>query len=258
MTDLELAFEVNSRGYAVISQPVPADPFDAHRAIAHTLGLPAAYTPLLYRDAEVREIAGQTSPYNMIPRDVDQVKPWSEGSAQKFHVDGLLEPLGGVKTTILHCLSQAHSGGETELFFACDAFADLATMDESAANSLLAPTALTRYANLGTLAESRLRATGPAFGWISGELCTRFADGPTEIWNESDPLLRKALAYMRGPAREKHCTKVRLAPGEMLIFRNDRLAHRGCAYLNGTQPRRLTRSMYDSAPQPLPDGDPQR
>jgi hypothetical protein len=250
MTDPELVSEVNTRGYAVISRPVPADPFDAHRTVARALGLSAAYTPLLYRDAEVRAIAGQTSPYNVIPRNVDSVKPWSNGAAQNFHVDGLLEPLGGVKTTILHCLTQAHSGGATELFFACDAFLDLASADEGAANSLLAPTALTRYANLGTSTENRLRATGPAFGWVAGELRTRYADGSTEIWDNSNPLLRKALDYMRGSALEKHCTKVRLAPGEMLIFRNDRLAHRGCSYLNGLRPRQLTRSMYDSAPQP--------
>ncbi|MDQ1052010.1 TauD/TfdA family dioxygenase [Streptomyces sp. V4I2] len=250
MTDRELVSEVNRRGYAVISTPVTAgDPFEAHKRVAQSLGLPDAYTPLLYRDTEVRSAVGQVGPYNEIPRDSTSVPPWSERPGQRFHVDGLLEPLGKIKTTVLHCLTQAHSGGETELFFSCDAFMDLSATHEEAAQSLLHPAALTRFATISESAPTRLRATGPAFGRVDGALATRFSDGPTELWNTSEnPDLQRALDYLRGPALETHRVQVRLAPGDMLIFRNDRLSHRGCAYQNGVHPRRLTRSMYRSAP----------
>ncbi|WP_128381297.1 TauD/TfdA family dioxygenase [Streptomyces cavernae] len=250
MTDSELISEVNGRGYAVISAPVPTDdPFEAHRRVAERLGLPDAYTPLLYRDAEVRAAVGQAGPYNQIPRDAASVQPWSETPAQHFHVDGLLEPLGGIKTTILHCLTQAHSGGGTELFFSCDAFTDLSAAHEAAAQSLLHPEALTRFATISEAAPTRLRATGPAFGWVDGTLLTRFSDGPTETWNTAEnPALQKALDYLRGPALENHRVQIRLEPGDMLIFRNDRVSHRGLGHQNGSQPRRLTRSMYSSAP----------
>ncbi|MEW2472028.1 TauD/TfdA family dioxygenase [Streptomyces sp. NPDC046994] len=250
MTERGLIAEVTARGYAVISAPVIADdPFEAHRHVAQSLGLPDAYTPLLYKDPEVRSAVGQVGPYNEIPRDTKSVQPWSEVPGQLFHVDGLLEPLGGIKTTILHCLTQAHSGGETELFFSCDAFMELSATDRGAAQSLLDPAVLTRFATISESTPARLRVTGPAFGWVDGNLATRFSDGPTELWNISEnPELQRALDYLRGPALETHRVQVRLAPGEMLIFRNDRVSHRGCAYQNGVHPRRLTRSMYSSAP----------
>ncbi|MBV6695705.1 TauD/TfdA family dioxygenase [Kitasatospora aureofaciens] len=250
MTDLELISEVNDRGYAVISVPVTeGDPFDAHRDVARSLGLSDAYTPVLYRDPEVCDVVGQVGPYNEIPRDTSAVLPWSEMPGQQFHVDGLLEPLGGIKTTVLHCLEQAHSGGETELFFSCEALLKLSAADEDAAMSLLHPEALTRFATIAVADPTRLRATGPAFGRVDGELVTRFSDGTTELWNTSgNPALQRALDYLRGPAREAYSARVRLAPGEMLIFRNDRVSHRGCAYQNGVRPRRLTRSMYSGAP----------
>jgi hypothetical protein len=250
MTDRELISEVNERGYAIISTPVIADdPFEAHRRVAQLLGLPGAYTPLLYTDPEVRSAVGQVGPYNQIPRDTKSVQPWSEMPGQLFHVDGLLEPLGGIKTTILHCLTQAHSGGGTELLFSCDAFTELAETDEDAAQSLLGPAALTRFATISESTPDRLRTTGPAFGWVDGTLVTRFSDGPTELWNIQENLdLQRALDYLRGPAIETHRVQLRLEPGEMLIFRNDRVSHRGCAYQNGAHPRRLTRSMYSSAP----------
>ena len=62
------------------------------------------------------------------------------------------------------------------------------------------------------------------------------------------PDLQRALAYLRGPALDNHVVDVVLAPGEMLIFRNDRVSHRGRPYRNGARPRRLTRSMYSTAP----------
>jgi hypothetical protein len=256
VTDPALISEVNDRGYAVISMPVnTGDPFEAHRRIADSLGLPDACTPLLYRDPEVRAAVGQVGPYNQIPRDTTSVEPWSETPGQTFHVDGLLEPLGGIKTTVIHCLTQAHSGGATELYFVCDAFTELSS-DAKAAQALLHPEALTRFATITESAPTRLRATGPAFGMVDGTLLTRFSDGSTELWNTADnPDLQRALDYLRGPAAEKHRVKVRLAPGEMLIFRNDRVAHRGCGYTNGEQPRRLTRSMYGAAPSNrAPDG----
>ncbi|GGU44744.1 TauD/TfdA family dioxygenase [Streptomyces violascens] len=254
MTDHQLISEVTTRGYAVISTPVIADdPFEAHRRVAQSLGLPDAYTPLLYKDSEVRSAVGQVGPYNEIPRDNKSMQPWSKMPAQRFHVDGLLEPLGGIKTTILHCLTQAHSGGETELLFSCDAFLDLSATDEDAAKSLLHPEALTRFATISESTPTRLRAPGPAFGWVDGTLATRYSDGPTELWNTPEnPDLQRALDYLRGPALETHRVQVRLEPGDMLIFRNDRVSHRGCVYQNGVHPRRLTRSMYSSAPAPQP------
>ncbi|WP_405361768.1 TauD/TfdA family dioxygenase [Kitasatospora sp. NBC_00085] len=250
MTDLELISEVNERGYAVISAPaLEDDPFNAHRDIARSLGLSDAYTPVLYRDPEVCEVVGQVGPYNEIPRDSTSVLPWSEMTGQQFHVDGLLEPLGGIKTTVLHCLEQAHTGGETELFFSCEAFLKLSVADEEAALSLQHPAALTRFATIAVADPARLRATGPAFGRVDGELATRFSDGTTELWNTSgNSALQRALDYLRGPALEAHSARIRLAPGEMLIFRNDRVSHRGCAYRNGDRPRRFTRSMYSGAP----------
>ncbi|MEU8924649.1 TauD/TfdA family dioxygenase [Kitasatospora sp. NPDC048545] len=250
MTDLELISEVNDRGYAVISAPATADdPFDAHRNVARSLGLADAYTPVLYRDSEVCDVVGQVGPYNEIPRDSSLVLPWSEMPGQQFHVDGLLEPLDGIKTTVLHCLEQAYSGGETELFFSCEAFLKLSAADEDAAMSLLHPAALTRFATIAVSEPTRLRAAGPAFGKVDGELATRFSDGTTELWNTAgNPALQRALDYLRGPALDAHRVRIRLEPGDMLVFRNDRVSHRGCAYQNGVRPRRLTRSMYSSAP----------
>ncbi|MFJ4700592.1 TauD/TfdA family dioxygenase [Streptomyces sp. NPDC088768] len=250
MPEKNLASEINERGYAVVSAPTNNhDPFAVHAATARTLGLSDAYLPLLYRDKEVRAAVGQVEPYNEIPRNTATVEPWSETPGQSYHVDGLLEPLGGIKTTILHCLVQAHSGGETELLDSCAAFADLQEIDEPSAQALLDEAALTRFATIPGASPQHLQTTGPVFGQVDGEFVTRFSDGPTERWNTGQVRhLDTALQHFRGPGLDTHRVRIRLSPGDMLIFRNDRLSHRGCPYQNGAEPRRLTRSMYSERP----------
>ncbi|MFI5774830.1 TauD/TfdA family dioxygenase [Streptomyces sp. NPDC051658] len=230
--------------------PLEERRFDIHADLALRLGLGAAYTPLLYRDAEVQSVVEQFDPYNDIPRDIANVKPHSEVAAQSFHVDGLLEPLGYLKTTMLQCRMQAATGGGTQIFLACRAFEDLIEADPQAAAALAHPLALTRFSTITPSTAKRLRDTGPSFGWVNGTLCTRFCDGPTEAWNlKLGADLERGLRFIRSAQESsEYVEQIHLKPGEVLIFRNDRVAHRGMKYSNGERSRHITRSMYLNAP----------
>ena len=81
-------------------------------------------------------------------------RAFTTGSAQALHVDGTLQRIGLVKTSVLLCVSPASSGGETLIFNAVEAFLELPRRDREAAPALCNPRRLLRR-NLSNIEEAQ-------------------------------------------------------------------------------------------------------
>lgn len=230
-------------GFAVMSQADNMTPEVALIAIADTLHLGEPHVP------ETAHLENTASPYKHV-MGYQEIEGW--------HVDGLLEPVGGLRTTALYCVNAARTGGATALFNSLAAFAELRGSDESAAATLLAGDVLERRPLLhgGGYGSG---VTGPAFAvHADGTLSTRFSDNHTCRWNKSAGApgdLDRALDFLRkATEQDQYRIAVRLAPGETLLFRNDRLAHDRTPYEDDPEsPRLLVRALYRRSPQCRPN-----
>nr|BAM98985.1 putative dioxygenase [Streptosporangium amethystogenes] len=144
--------------------------------LAETFELGEPSVPEIYRSH------GPGDPLSDIRKDASSTHPgFATGTGQPMHVDGLLEPLGAVRTSLLHCVRQASTGGRTILFDACAVFDRLRAEDPPAANALLAEGVLERFTTIPGVHES---SVGPAFKVDeNGRTLCRFSDGPTERWH---------------------------------------------------------------------------
>nr|BAJ19044.1 putative non-heme oxygenase [Streptomyces sp. SANK 62799] len=240
---------LEERGFAVVTMPDPGPPDATLISLAAALRLGNPYIPALYRYAETKDYSAA---YSHIRGDTEDRHPgFSTTAGQAWHVDGLLDNIGDIRTTILYCVRAAHRGGETLLFNSLAAFAELRETDPAAAEALLSPRALNRRSTLPAIDVS---TTGPVFAVDeAGNLLSRYTDNDTCTWNFSAGPpggLGRALAFLRSASdNPRYRLAVRLAPGEALIFRNDRLSHGRRPYEDRPKARRhLVRALYAKVP----------
>ncbi|GAA3783635.1 hypothetical protein GCM10022403_017860 [Streptomyces coacervatus] len=245
----QLMHNLEGRGFAVATMAEPGAPDATITSLSAALRLGEPYIPALYRYAETKDYS---APYSDIRSDTKDEHPgFSTTAGQAWHVDGLLDDIGDIKTTILYCVRAAHRGGDTLLFNSLAAFAELREKDPAAAETLLSPKALNRRSTIPAI---DVNATGPVFSVDEkGALITRYTDNETCTWNFSAGPpggLRRALAFLRAASNNpRYRLAVRLAPGQALIFRNDRLSHGRQPYEDKPDARRhLVRALYASAP----------
>jgi alpha-ketoglutarate-dependent taurine dioxygenase len=245
----QLVHNLEGHGFSVVTMAEPGSPNAAITSLSAALRLGDPYVPALYRYAETKDYS---APYTDIRSDTKGRHPgFSTTAGQAWHVDGLLDDIGDIKTTILYCVRAAHRGGDTLLFNSLAAFAELREKDPDAAEALLSPKALNRRSTIPAI---DVDATGPVFSVDEkGDLITRYTDNETCTWNFSgDPLggLRRALAFLRlASDNPRYRLAVRLAPGQALIFRNDRLSHGRQPYEDRPSARRhLVRALYANVP----------
>ncbi|MFJ7526229.1 TauD/TfdA family dioxygenase [Streptomyces griseus] len=240
---------LEERGFAVVTMAEPGPPDAKLTALAQTLRLGDPYIPALYRYAETQDYSASFSDIRSDTKD--QHPGFSTTAGQAWHVDGLLDAIGDIRTTVLYCVRAAHRGGETLLFNSLAAFAELRERDSAAAEALLSPRALNRRSTLPAIDMSN---TGPVFSVDeAGTLATRYTDNDTCTWNFSAGPpggLRRALAFFRKASdNPRYRLAVRLAAGEALIFRNDRLSHGRRPYEDSPGARRhLIRALYAEVP----------
>jgi len=240
---------LEQHGFVLAEFALPGPP-DEHLAIlAAALGLRDPYVPVLYRHAAAKNYSGS---YNDIKTNQDDDHPgFSTTAGQDWHVDGLLDKIGKIKTTILYCVRDALRGGETLLFNSVAAFVELREADPAAAEALMSPDALKRTS---TLPAVDLSYTGPAFAVdSSGGYITRYTDNDTCTWNftaGAEGELGRALNFLRAASEDpRYQRAVRLGPGQALIFRNDRLSHGRRSYEDTPEAsRHLIRALYAEAP----------
>ncbi|MEU5191603.1 TauD/TfdA family dioxygenase [Streptomyces klenkii] len=245
----QLVHILEERGFAVVAMAAPGPPDAILSSLAAALRLGDPYVPALYRYAETK---GYSASYADIRSDTKDHHPgFSTTAGQAWHVDGLLDDIGDIKTTILYCVSAAHRGGDTLLFNSLAAFAELREKDPAAAEALLSPRALNRRSTISAI---DLNATGPVFSVDEeGDLITRYTDNETCTWNfAAGPPggLQRALAFFRSASdNPRYRLAIRLTAGEALIFRNDRLAHGRQSYEDKPNARRhLVRALYANVP----------
>ncbi|MEY8042323.1 TauD/TfdA family dioxygenase [Saccharopolyspora cebuensis] len=245
----QLVHSLEERGFAVVAMTQPGLPDAKLAALAAALRLGDPYVPALYRYPETNDYSAS---YSDIRSDTKDRHPgFSTTAGQAWHVDGLLDDIGDIKTTILYCVRAAHRGGDTLLFNSLAAFAELREKDSDAAEALLSPKALTRSSTIPAI---DVNATGPVFAVDeAGDLITRYTDNETCTWNFSvgpPGGLHRALDFLRATSDDpRYRLAIRLAPGEALVFRNDRLSHGRQPYEDKPNaPRHLIRALYANVP----------
>ncbi|WTJ86809.1 TauD/TfdA family dioxygenase [Streptomyces sp. NBC_01390] len=245
----QLVRNLEGRGFAVVTMREPGAPDATITALSAALRLGSPHIPALYRYAETKSYSAS---YSDIRSDTKGRHPsFSTTAGQAWHVDGLLDDIGDIKTTVLYCVRAAHRGGDTLLFNSLAAFAELREKDPAAAEALLSPKALNRRSTLPAI---DVDSTGPVFSVDeAGDLITRYTDNDTCTWNYSAGPpggLHRALGFLRTASENpRYRLAIRLASGQALIFRNDRLSHGRQAYEDTPDARRhLVRALYANAP----------
>ncbi|MET7869439.1 TauD/TfdA family dioxygenase [Streptomyces cyaneofuscatus] len=242
--------QLASFGFVVASFPPGTKPEAAIGALARNLGLGELYVPVLYRFPEAKGFGGTLS--NIEHDDAADHPGFATRSGQPWHVDGTLESIGAIRTSVLYCVRAAVSGGCTHLFNAVAAFRELQRSDPEAAQVLLDPFVLRRISTILSQAEW---TDGPAFAECSDGSCVnRFSEGDTVRWSApegKEEELERALTFLRARAESgRYRVSVRLEAGQCLIFRNDQISHSREEYVDNPEvPRKLIRALFEQAPE---------
>jgi hypothetical protein len=208
------------------------------RDIATELGLGSAYIPPVYGHDPVGFSSSGVATLVHMQRGLHD--GFSSTIEQPVHVDGTLDPIGEVHTTLLGCVSPAATGGDSVLFNAVAALQQV-PMQRRFRIALLDERALLRTASIG--GET---AVGPVFGEVRGSLCTRFSIDATSRWQvEAVPNLRHALHILRCNALTsgRYSAHYQLHAGELLYIANSKIAHGRTAFTNSASKQRCYKRM---------------
>jgi hypothetical protein len=240
-----VAARVQHTGFTVID--VKEEPTEENLTrLADRLGLGAPFIPPIYR----RPGAVTVAPHGIstLTATADNVAhPAVSANGQGLHVDGLLQPIGTVRTSVLLCSRPAATGGTSTLFNALAAFWHLAGTDPQAAQTLMDAAVLTRTA---TVNGSTDQTTGPAFAVLDGRLLTRYSRDGNDTWTPApgqQAALDRALEAMDAMAQpgSPYTTELTLSAGQGLVFANSRLCHGRTAYQDDpAAPRRMLRGLF--------------
>jgi hypothetical protein len=168
------------------------------------------------------------------------------GAGEPLHVDGTVAAIGLVKTSFLYCNSSAAWGGETLLFNAVGAFADLLKRNVNLVAPLLNPSALRR----ASPDDASDECVGPVFSVEGGRIVTSFSINATAHWNTGHtgiPGLIEARHALIQLASEgsPYLLRFRLESGMGLIMANDSIAHGRTAFVdNPLHVRRMLRTLH--------------
>ena len=237
-----------AHGFAVIAMPDGADPRRVILDFAARLHLGQPFVPPLYTIGGYR---GEALNRISVEWNGDIRHPSFETTkGLPLHCDGTLQPLGIVKNSTLFCQSSAPVGGETVLFNAAAAFAELLKRDPDGSLALTSPDVLTRTANINGSRESHV---GPAFEIRNGKIVCGYSTAKTDSWStaaQTDPALRRALSFFRNASdsanpASRYLLSMKLAGGQMILMDNGRLSHGRKEYQNtAEQVRVLFRGLF--------------
>ncbi len=159
--------------------------------------------------------------------------------ALSWHTDGYYETAGGgVRSFILHCVSQAAEGGGNQ-FLDHEMLYELLRRDRNLdVDVLFADDAYTIPANVVEGEAVREAVRGAVFSWIDDALVMRFSARQRNITWKSEPRLLVAVEAIRYLLNHSPLVlSCRLEPGMGIIARN--VLHRRDAFLDGRGHRRL-------------------
>ncbi|NJP95430.1 TauD/TfdA family dioxygenase [Nonomuraea sp. FMUSA5-5] len=237
--------QLRCAGFAVTSCPEPPTQ-ERLLALAEALGLGEPFVPPLYRRAGAIGVAA--SGISTLTASAAHVAhPAVSASGQGLHVDGLLQPIGEVLTSILLCIRPAAEGGQSTLFNAMGAFWQLAKTDPDAAAALLSDRVLGRRATVNGSSDV---TWGPAFAVVNGTLVTRYSRDGNDLWdpgNGQEAALGRALTTLQVLAEpdSPYALRFTLQAGQGLIMSNSRICHGRTPYRDvADRPRRMLRGLF--------------
>ncbi|MFB7124582.1 TauD/TfdA family dioxygenase [Kitasatospora sp. NPDC056273] len=242
-----IAEDYRARGYVVVHVPGTTPAEADLSSLADALGLGPAFSPPQYRGS-IHTQGG----VSRLAATADPAHPFQDRAGQNLHCDATLQHLGQVATTVMICVRPGRSGGQTQLFNAVQAFAELQAADPEAAAQLTHERALVRTSTF----VDGLSTAGPAFGRDpAGNLITRYSLTATDSYHPTAPgrqeHLNRALAALADAAADTswHRTTFTLAAGQALILANDKLCHgRGPFVDDPAAPRLLLRGLFTTRP----------
>ena len=171
----------------------------------------------------------------------------------KLHCDGTLQGIGYVKTSVLLCEAPASQGGESILFNATAAYAELVRTDLDAAVALATPGSLLRQANMNGCNDKNFI---PAFAVEDGKLICAYSVTETDSFekgfgiNPSD--LSRGVEFMDRASQpdSPFYYAVRIEANQAIILANNKIAHGRMPYSNSPGTRRcLYRGIFLKYPQ---------
>jgi Taurine catabolism dioxygenase TauD, TfdA family len=234
-------------GFALVTYPTQGAGACRITQLAEKLFLGPPHIPLHYRLVGLQNEYNQKMS-NVIRANDSQHLCFTKTAYLAFHVDGLLDPIGKVKTSILYCVRPGAEGGENVVLNSIGLFADLAVEMPEAARILEHSKVLARRC---TVPGHYTSAVGPAFTFTrNAGLITRYSDGVTEKWRPprgKEHLLQRALDFIRSRSMIDGSRRVSfmLQPGEMLVLRNHKLSHAREDFKNpDSGPRHMIRALY--------------
>jgi len=176
----------------------------------------------------------------------------------KFHCDGTLQEIGFVKTSVLLCEMPGAKGGDSILFNATAAYAELLKTDLNAAIAMATHGSLVRQANMNGCSDKNV---GPVFSVADGKLICAYSVTETDKFVATSDInaadLSRGVKYMRKasqPGSPYYC-QVRLEANQAIIFSNAKLSHGRTPYHNSVGSRRcLYRGLFLNYPKAVMGG----
>ncbi len=166
--------------------------------------------------------------------------------AQAVHVDGTLQKIGKIKTSIIACARPAIIGGESILFNSTAAFLTILNLKKNCALALLDDCALTRIS-----IETGESYTGPVFAFVDDEIVTRFSMDNTCRWNvDNVPFLEEAKMTLEGMLfNQQFSITHKLKENEILILLNSKISHGRNEFVDSPGIQRLFyRALFECNP----------
>lgn len=206
--------------------------------------IPPLYTKGGYKASPIATISTQTcSTHPTFQKEV----------GVSLHCDGTLQSIGFIKTSVLLCEAPAAQGGESILFNATGAFAELVNCDLDAAIALATPESLLRQANMNGCTDKNYTSV---FAVEDDELICAysvtetdsFIDGP----NVDSSALKRGVDFMEKASQpgSPYYAEVLVGANQTIIFANNKIAHGRKPYSNAPGTRRcLYRGLFLKYPQ---------
>ncbi len=180
----------------------------------------------------------------------EQHTAFGTGEGQKLHVDGTLQQIGSIKTTIVLCNTPSIAGGLSTIFNSTAAFAKLLAEKPRWASSLLHKRALERFASH----DRENPYIGPVFSIVDGSLVTRYSVDDVSSWENGFKEIKylrnaydffKSLAYEGSPFYKEFL----LERGDMLIMANSHISHGRTEYVDSEKiQRKMYRALFEKYP----------
>lgn len=218
-------------------------------AIGNLYNLGEPFTPPLYSKGGYK-----TSPISKIStQGYSASHPTFQGDGMvQLHCDGTLQKIGFIKTSVIVCEMQGANGGDSILFNATGAYAELIERDLDAAIAMATHGSLVRQANINGCSDKNI---GPVFSVYDGKIICNYSVTATDKFLATSRINAAALArgveYMRKASQpgSPYYGEVRLEANQAIMLANTKLAHGRKPYQNAEGFRRcLYRGLFLSYP----------